>query len=79
MKRIWLINVCSLSLWCSLFLNTNYTMNIRENEILNEAIRQLNDYLGRDGAVSLIGDDSITILGTYFIYPASIAICKSSG
>ena len=49
-------------------------MNIRENEILNEAIRQLNDYLGKDGAVSLVGDDSVTILGRRFVYEVKTTV-----
>ena len=49
-------------------------MNIRENEILNEAIRQLNDYLGTDGAVSLAGDDIVTILGRRFVYEVKTTV-----
>lgn len=43
-------------------------MNIRENEILQAALRQLGDYIDVNGAVIVQGENQVSILGKLFFF-----------
>lgn len=53
-------------------------MNIKENEILHEALRRLEDYLGVKNAVTVNGEDFVTILGTRFFCEVKPTLNKTT-
>lgn len=53
-------------------------MNIKENEILYEALRRLGESLGVKDAVTVNSEDSVTILGTRFICKVKSTLDKTT-